>query len=209
MSDVECDATICDPPFGKRTHSGQCIKRNDGSDPYSIEYTHITPKDVSEIATHFAAHCIGWIACMTSSDLITPYADIYEKLGRCSFAPVPIIQPRVRLCGDGPASCATYMMVSRPRKKPYSAWGALPGWYTANNALVPGIVGAKPIDLMRKIVRHYSMRGDLVCDPYAGSGSTLRAAMMEGRRAIGAEVDPETFEIAIREISKPYTITMF
>lgn len=48
----------------------------------------------------------------------------------------------------------------------------------------------KPPWLMRALVRDYSLPSDLVCDPVAGWGSTLRAALDEGRRAIGAEIDP-------------------
>lgn len=48
----------------------------------------------------------------------------------------------------------------------------------------------KPSWLMRALVRDYSLPSDLVCDPMAGWGSTLRAALDEGRRAIGAEIDP-------------------
>ena len=43
----------------------------------------------------------------------------------------------------------------------------------------------KPVDLLRNLVRQYSTKGELVVDPYAGSGSTLQAAREEGRDAIG------------------------
>ena len=46
----------------------------------------------------------------------------------------------------------------------------------------------KPNDLFRDLVRSYSNAGDLVVDPYAGSGTTLRAAADEGRRAVGWEI---------------------
>lgn len=46
----------------------------------------------------------------------------------------------------------------------------------------------KPDDLLRMLVRQYSNVGELVADPYAGSGSTLLAAATEGRRAIGWDI---------------------
>jgi len=42
--------------------------------------------------------------------------------------------------------------------------------------------------------------GDLVCDPCAGGGTTLLAAVLEGRRAIGAELDCATFEKAVKRL---------
>lgn len=54
----------------------------------------------------------------------------------------------------------------------------------------------KPAWLMRALVRHYSFLGDLICDPLAGYGSTLRAARAEGRRAVGSEMDEKVAEAA-------------
>ena len=48
----------------------------------------------------------------------------------------------------------------------------------------------KPDDLMRWCIRSYSKAGDLVVDPFAGSGSVGRAALAEGRRFVGWDSDP-------------------
>lgn len=66
----------------------------------------------------------------------------------------------------------------------------------------PGRSGGrgKPQWLMRALVQHYSTLGDLVCDPLAGRGSTLRAALSEGRRAIGSEIDPRVAADAAGEL---------
>lgn len=48
----------------------------------------------------------------------------------------------------------------------------------------------KPEDLMRWLVRSYSHPGDRVVDPYAGSGSTGKAATAEGRSFRGWDSDP-------------------
>jgi hypothetical protein len=47
----------------------------------------------------------------------------------------------------------------------------------------------KPVDLLQWCVRSYSNPGDLVVDPYAGSGSTGMAAALEGRRFRGWDSD--------------------
>lgn len=49
----------------------------------------------------------------------------------------------------------------------------------------------KPVDLMRWLVRLVTPPGGIVLEPFAGSGTTLVACALEGRDAIGMELDPE------------------
>lgn len=48
----------------------------------------------------------------------------------------------------------------------------------------------KPHDAIRQYIRHYTQPGDLVLDPFCGSGSTALAALMEGRAAIAIDLSP-------------------
>lgn len=48
----------------------------------------------------------------------------------------------------------------------------------------------KPVDLMRWLIRLVTPPGGTVLDSFAGSGSTLQAAQVEGVRSIGVELDP-------------------
>ena len=54
----------------------------------------------------------------------------------------------------------------------------------------------KPIKLMAYLVTMGSREGDIVLDPFAGSGTTLIAAQMLNRRFIGIEMEPEYHRIA-------------
>lgn len=58
----------------------------------------------------------------------------------------------------------------------------------------------KPTDLMRYLCRLVTPAGGLVLDPFMGSGSTLKAAEIEGFSAIGIELSAEYIEIARRRI---------
>lgn len=59
----------------------------------------------------------------------------------------------------------------------------------------------KPVELMRYLIRLITPPGGTVLDCFAGSGSTLRAADIEGFDAIGIEQNPEYAEIAKHRIN--------
>lgn len=47
----------------------------------------------------------------------------------------------------------------------------------------------KPLDLLKKVILHSSKEGDLILDPFAGSGSTCKACNELNRKWIGIELD--------------------
>lgn len=54
----------------------------------------------------------------------------------------------------------------------------------------------KPTDLMRYCIRLCTQPGGLVLDPFCGSGSTGKAALLEGARFVGIDLDPNHARIA-------------
>ena len=56
----------------------------------------------------------------------------------------------------------------------------------------------KPIALVADAIKDCSRRGDIVLDPFMGSGTTLLAAERVGRKAFGMEIDPLYVDVAIR-----------
>lgn len=60
----------------------------------------------------------------------------------------------------------------------------------------------KPIGLMRRLVRATCPEEGLVVDPFVGSGSTAEAALAEGCRFIGCELEADYVERAISRCSR-------
>src|SRR5437588_1791703 len=48
----------------------------------------------------------------------------------------------------------------------------------------------KPWPVVQEYIKHYTLPGDLVCDPFAGSGVTLVEALVLGRRSVAGDINP-------------------
>lgn len=59
----------------------------------------------------------------------------------------------------------------------------------------------KPVPLLRQLIESSSVWGETVLDPFAGVGSTLVAAVLEGRKAVGIEIDERYCEAAALRFS--------
>jgi site-specific DNA-methyltransferase (adenine-specific) len=62
----------------------------------------------------------------------------------------------------------------------------------------------KPVALLERILLASSNEGDLVLDPFSGSGTTALAALHKGRRAVGIELDAKWTRVASQRL-KEYT----
>jgi DNA modification methylase len=88
-----------------------------------------------------------------------------------------------------------------PKGSRRGEWNALPDCIDVSR-VVPGHREAlahptqKPEELVRRLVRFFSQPGDIILDPFMGSGTTLRAAKDLGRKAIGIDVEEQWCELA-------------
>jgi site-specific DNA-methyltransferase (adenine-specific) len=63
----------------------------------------------------------------------------------------------------------------------------------------------KPVLLMERLIRASTQPGDLICDPFIGSGTTAVAARNLGRHYIGCDISEEYVAIANKRLALPYT----
>lgn len=91
-----------------------------------------------------------------------------------------LIDPRQSLDGNSPS---TVMHVEKSEKQPF------------NKHLTP-----KPVQLCEHLIRLFTMKGQIVLDPFVGSGTTCIAAYAAERACLGIDINDEYVQIAKRRL---------
>jgi DNA modification methylase len=60
----------------------------------------------------------------------------------------------------------------------------------------------KPVELMRRPILNHTKRGELVYEPFLGSGTTLAAAEQTERVCCGLEIDPRFCDVVVTRWEK-------
>lgn len=205
------DHVIGDPPYERHMHRAKsgasALARTDGR--ASLKDLDFSSIEVARplVTPLMTAAARKWLIAFCTPEGVAPWRDAIEDAGarykRACVWVKPDAAPQMN--GQGPAMGAENFVAAWCGAG-HSRWyaGGKRGVYThLTNA--PDRDGRhpteKPIDLMREILRDFTAEGDLVCDPYAGSGTTAIACILEGRRFIGIEQKPEYFEIACQRIA--------
>jgi site-specific DNA-methyltransferase (adenine-specific) len=94
--------------------------------------------------------------------------------------------------------------VDRKRLNPqeWTEWGSRAVWQIRSVRANEDHEAKFPIELARRVIRLYSSQGDLVLDPFVGSGTTAVAAIQEKRHYLGFDVMPECVRLAKRNCQR-------
>jgi site-specific DNA-methyltransferase (adenine-specific) len=60
----------------------------------------------------------------------------------------------------------------------------------------------KPVPALVPLIRSFTLPGETILDPFAGSGSSCAAALLTGRKYIGIEMDDVYFQLALERLQR-------
>jgi site-specific DNA-methyltransferase (adenine-specific) len=90
--------------------------------------------------------------------------------------------------------------LSRIGKDEFNKW--FQQFWTITGASTKEHPAPFPLELAFRLVRMFSFAGDTVVDPFAGTGTTMVAAMKCGRNSIGIEIEPKYARMAARRLQQ-------
>jgi len=198
------DSVITDPPYSAQTHDGQ--RTGSSTRKSTINYDPMTREEAHAFIAAWAPRVRSWVVVFGDDTTQGWFKEALRDAGLYTFAPLPFVKTDAppRQSGDGPASGTEWIVVARTMRKPAMP-GSRPPHYTGPTAstrgAADGMPGSKPLWLMRCLLSDYTQPGDLVCDPFAGMGTTGVACVERGRMFVGAEVDAERAAAAAARIN--------
>ncbi len=89
--------------------------------------------------------------------------------------------------------------LSRIDKPNYFKWFQ-PIWSDVTGASTRDHPAPYPLEIPLRLVQMFSFVGDWVLDPFVGTGTTLEAAILTGRKGIGIDVEPSYLRMARRRL---------
>lgn len=200
LADESAAAVLTDPPYTERTHT----KARTPEGRQGVAFAPITDAALRDLLADMGRITRGWVVATldyrhaVEFDVTPPAGLKVQRLGVWVKT-----NPTPQLSGDRPAQgweSIAYMHRSDRRSKWHG--GGSHGNYVAPIPPAEGHPTAKPLPLASQWVRWFTDAGDVVLDPFAGSGTALRAAKNEGRRAVGIELDERYCEIAARRLAQ-------
>jgi len=181
------DHVITDPPYDAHTHESA----RSGYRDYVVTAIPIdfAPLDVPHALPLMLNAARRWVICFCSLEMLGTYRDVAGPAWiRSGFWRRPDGAPQ--FTGDRPGQPGEALAIChRPGRKRWNG-GGRHGFY--EYGVERGLrvhPTQKPEPLMRELVSDFTDPGDVVLDPFAGSGTTLVACKRLGRRAIGVELD--------------------
>jgi site-specific DNA-methyltransferase (adenine-specific) len=212
LPDRSVDVVITDPPFSDHVHKKIRSGRNGGqagiSAPVALDFAHLSDATMTACAEHFARLSRRWVLVFSDVESTHLWRAAIVVAG-LEYIRTGIWRKTVhtpQFTGDRPApGYETFVLAHRKGRKRWNGGGRSGVYDFASEG--QGAHGAKrvhetqkPLALMDALVRDFTERGELVLDPFAGSGTTGAACVRAGRRFVGWEQDERYHALASRRL---------
>ncbi|HEX7930472.1 MAG TPA: DNA methyltransferase [Sphingomicrobium sp.] len=191
LEDQCIDLIITDPPYlvGYRDRTGRTIANDrnpDGVLPSIMQMYRVLKAD------RYAVLFCGWSA-------IAQFSAAWDAAG---FRAVGhIMWAKDYASSSFHTHCrheSAWLLAKRRPAKPGAPVSDVMAWTYSGNRAHPT---EKAVDILSPLVGAYSKPGDIVLDPFSGSGSTAVASALAGRRYLGIDVDERYCEHARRRLA--------
>ena len=187
---IKFDLVLTDPPFAQETHSGA---RTGSPDNVLVDFESITQEQLIEYMDLTRSVCDRWqvafidwrhmlaLEQQTKIDLELVRFGVWVKEGA-----IP------QYSGDRPATGWEAIAFLHPNGKKVWNGGGRQGVFTCRIERQERMHPTqKPISLVSELVQLFSNDGDIILDPFAGSGTTARAAKNLRRKCVCIEQNEE------------------
>lgn len=212
LEDASVDCVITDPPYDAKTHNGhnRFHELSAGTTGEVIAFRPFTHDEQLAIFAELGRISRGWvIATLAVSTAFAFYNQPPAGLRCLRVGAWVKPNPSPQITGDRPGQ-GWEPIIFLHRDGVRSRWngGGKSGVWIHNTVQREGHPTVKPLPMVADWVRLFTNRGDLIFEPFSGSGTTLVAAKQEGRRAIGVELEEKYCELAARRLSQDTLFTL-
>jgi site-specific DNA-methyltransferase (adenine-specific) len=221
LPDKSVDHVITDPPYEAEAHTLQRrVKRSGGgASEYggederiakveALSFPPMTEEQRAAVARELGRVVRRWVVVFCQVEAALKWAHALQAGGlvyrRTGIWVKPDGMPQ--FSGDRPGMGYESLVIAHaPGRSTWNGGGRHGVW--TFNKIGPddrdrtGHETQKPLALMEALVRDFTDEGDLVLDPFAGSGTTGVACRRLGRRFLGWERDPKYAAIAEKRIA--------
>jgi site-specific DNA-methyltransferase (adenine-specific) len=200
------DHVFTDPPYSENTHKQAKTNKGRGTGTKLVEFAHFTDDDFDAAVERALSRAAAW-GVLTCDYRHAARAFDHPRFLRLGAWVKPNPMPQISADRPGQGFETVLILHAGGRPKAWNRGGGAATW------TVPPVSGAevstqKPLPLLKAWVSDFTLPGEIILDPFMGSGTTGVAALLMGRKFVGIEADPHRFAIACRRLADAQAIAV-